>query len=365
MQKRPLNVAIVGYGLAGSVFHAPLIASTRGMSVAAIVTANPGRRQRAGRDFPEARVLDTADEIWNDAAHVDLVVVASPNRYHAPLALAAIRHGIAVVIDKPMALSTGEALDLIRMSRESSVPVTCFQNRRWDGDFLTVRRLVANGMLGPITRFESRFERYRPTVRPDAWREHTAFEAGGGLLWDLGSHLIDQAILLFGPPDSVYAEMASRRSGATVDDDTFVALHFADDVVAHLWMSVTARVPGPRMVVRGLSGAYEKYGLDPQEETLRVGERPGDDTWGKEHQTSWGHLRASLGGVNFDGNVETLPGDYPAFYQQVRDALIEGTPMPVDPDDAARTIGVIEAARRSAVSGTVERLLSADPPLPP
>src|SRR5579872_752837 len=167
MQKRPLNVAIVGYGLAGSVFHAPLIASTRGMSVAAIVTANPGRRQRAGRDFPEARVLDTADEIWNDAAHVDLVVVASPNRYHAPLALAAIRHGIAVVIDKPMALSTGEALDLIRMSRESSVPVTCFQNRRWDGDFLTVRRLVANGMLGPITRFESRFERYRPTVRPD------------------------------------------------------------------------------------------------------------------------------------------------------------------------------------------------------
>lgn len=350
-----LRVAVIGYGLAGSVFHAPLIDSTPGMSVAAIVTSNPERQERAYRDFPTAIVLSSADQLWLDSSLYDLVVVAAPNRSHVPLGIAAMNAGFPVVIDKPMAASVNDAEQLITTSERTGKLLTVFQNRRWDNDFLTIRHLLDADLdlLGPITRFESRYERYRATPRPGAWRELPGEQEAGGLLFDLGSHLIDQALVLFGQPTQVYAEVEKRRHGAQVDDDTFVALRFASGVYAHLWMSAVARIPGPRFRINGLLGTYEKWGLDPQEAALRTGMRPGDPEWGLEPQEKWGRLSTDIGGIHIDGPVEMLPGAYEQFYALLRDALITDGPPPVDPAGAVVTLQIIEAARQSARDGAV------------
>ncbi len=355
---KPLRVAVIGYGLAGAVFHAPLIAATDGMIVSAIVTNNPERRQRARADFPDATILASAEHIWQNASNYDLVVVASPNRTHVPLGIAAMQAGLPVVIDKPLAPSVVEAERLISTSKSTGKLLTVFQNRRWDNDFLTVRQLLASesDVLGQIIRFESWFQRYRPLPRAGAWRELPAPGEAGGLLFDLGSHLIDQAVLLFGQPLRVYAEVESRRPGAQVDDDTFVALEFANGTRAHLWMDVLTRIPGPRLRITGLRGMYEKWGLDPQEDALSAGKRPGDAGWGQEPYERWGRLSTDVGQLHIDGPVETLPGAYETFYALLHDALVSGSKPPVDPSDAIATLRVIEAARESAQKHTVIEL---------
>src|SRR5438105_5421832 len=327
---KTLRVAIIGYGLAGSVFHAPLVSSVAGMEVAAIVTSNPRRQEHAQRDYPGARVLSTADELWHHPSRYDLVVVAAPNRSHVPLGMAAMNAGLPVVIDKPMAASVADAEKLIETSQSTGQLLTVFQNRRWDNDFLTVRQLIAADLLGPITRFESRYERYRAALRTHAWREFGAPEEAGGLLYDLGSHLIDQAIQLFGEPTRVYAEMEKRRDGVEVDDDTFLALQFPSGVRTHLWMSVVARIQGPRMHVVGLRGTYEKWGLDPQEEALRTGMRPGDVGWGLEPRELWGRLSTEVSGIYIDTVIQTLPGTYERYHELLHDALLTCGPPPVD-----------------------------------
>ncbi len=352
----PLRVALIGYGVAGSVFHAPLITATPGMSIAAIVTRSPARQQQAHQDFPKAEIFATADQLWSQAAHFDLVVVAAPNRLHVPLGIAALNAGLPVVIDKPMAASVADAEHLIVTSKKAGKLLSVFQNRRWDNDFLTVQQLLRADMLGPITRFESRFDRYRPEPRADAWRELSAPEEAGGLLYDLGSHLIDQAVQLFGLPLQVYAEMERQRPGVQVDDDTFVALTFASGIHAHLWMSVVAQIAGPRMRLNGLRGTYEKWGLDPQEDALRSGIRPGAPDWGKEPGERWGRLSTEVGGVHVDGKIETLIGSYESYYALLRDALLQDGPPPVDPADAVITLQIIEAAQQSARDGSVVKL---------
>jgi predicted dehydrogenase len=354
----PLRIAIIGYGLAGSVFHAPLVSSTPGMSVAAIVTGTAERQQRAAHDYPNAAIVSSAGELWRDPSRYDLVVVAAPNRAHVPLGLAAMDAGLPVVIDKPMAASVADAERLIATSKKTGKLLTVFQNRRWDSDFLTVRQLLAEDMLGPIARFESRFDRYRATPRPGVWREFGAPEEAGGLLYDLGSHLIDQAIQLFGKPTHVYAEMALRRPNAQIDDDTFVALQFENGVNAHLWMSVVARIPGLRFRLSGLRGTYEKEGVDPQEDALRTGMRPGDANWGIEPRERWGRLSTDVGSMHIDGAVETLPGTYETYYALLRDALLHGGPPPVDPAEVVQVLQVIEAAQLSAKEGKVVAMSS-------
>ena len=347
---RSTRVAIIGYGLAGAVFHAPLISSTPGMAVAAIVTSNPERQEQAQRDFPKAVILSSAGQLWRDPTLYDLVVVATPNRSHLPLGIAAMNAGLPVVIDKPLSASVSSAEQLISTSERTGKLLTVFQNRRWDNDFLTIRRLLAADLdlLGTITRFESRFERYRATPRQGAWRELPGKEEAGGLLFDLGSHMIDQAMHLFGQPAQVYAEVEKRRPGALVDDDTFVAMRFANGVHAHLWMSAVTRIPGPRIRISGLRGTYEKWGVDPQEDALRTGMRPGDPDWGLEPREKWGRLSTDIGGIHIDGPVEMLPGAYEQYYALLREALVTGGPPPVDPRDAVAVLQVIEAAQQSA-----------------
>lgn len=349
----PVRVGVIGYGLAGAVFHAPLVAATPGMSVAALVTGNAQRQAKAREDYPEAAIYSTADDLWAQRATLDLVVVATPNRSHVPLALAALDAGLPVVVDKPVAPSSADAQRLIEAAERAGKLLTVFQNRRWDNDYLTIQRLIAADLLGPLTRLESRFERYRPTPKAGAWRELDSPEEAGGLLFDLGAHLIDQALVLFGRPVSVYAEMLTRRPGAVVDDDTFVALRFANDAVAHLWMSASVRHPGPRFRVVGLRGMHVKDGLDPQEEALRTGARPGMEGWGLEPPDQRGKLWTQVGEVALASRVESAPGRYEAFYAAMRDALREGAPVPVDPREALLALRVIEAARESARTGQV------------
>jgi predicted dehydrogenase len=338
-----LRVGLIGYGHAGSVFHAPLIAATRGLHLAAIVTTNSERAERAFHTYPSARIVGTADELWVRPGEIDVVVVASPNKTHVPLTLAALAAGIAVVVDKPMAATAADASRLVDEAGARGVPLTVFHNRRWDGDFLTLRRLLQEDKLGHVLRFESRFERWRPAPR-GGWRELGAAEEAGGLLYDLGTHLIDQALTLFGPVEQVYAEIDRRRPGVAVDDDVFVALTHASGVRSHLWTTVMAGTPGPRFRVLGSRAAFTKYGMDVQEDALRAGARPTDADWGAEPAERWGLLGA-------DDNVQPVPttrGAYQQFYRELVDALRTDAPTPVDPLDAVAVLEVIELARRSA-----------------
>ena len=285
-----IRVGMIGYGLAGSAFHAPLIATTPGMSLAAVVTSNPERARQAVEAHPGVEVVDSAERLWERAAQLDLVVVASPNRTHVPLGMAALEAGLAVVVDKPLAATSADARRLVEAARSRGLLLSVFQNRRWDGDFLTLRRLLAEGALGTVHRFESRFERWRPDPKP-GWREHADPAEAGGVLFDLGSHLIDQALMLFGPVTRVYAEIDRRRPGVEVDDDAFVALTHASGVRSHLWTSLVAAEENGRMRVLGSRAAYVKQGLDVQEAALRGGARP-EAGWGKEPPERWGRLGA-------------------------------------------------------------------------
>jgi predicted dehydrogenase len=348
MAQAPLRVGLLGYGIAGRVFHAPLIAATPGLRLDAIVTANPERREQARQEHPDARLVDDADQLWRAPDQLDLVVVATPNRQHAPMARAALAAGLPVVVDKPLAPSAAESRALVDEAARRGVPLTVFQNRRWDGDFLTVRSLVEKGELGRVTRFESRFERWRPAIKP-GWRESAAPGEAGGALFDLGAHLVDQAVQLFGPVQHVYAEVDRRRPGAEVDDDAFVALTHAGGVRSHLWMSAVTPQLGPRMRVLGDRAGYTTYGLDVQEAALRDGGRPDAPGWGEVPPEQYGRL-----GVDGELHpVPTEPGRYQDFYAQVAAALRDGAPMPVDPRDAVATVTLIELAHRSAAEGVV------------
>lgn len=344
-----LEVAVVGYGLAGSVFHAPLIAAEPRMRVAAVVTSSAERAAQAEREHPGVRVVATADELFANPAGIDLVVIATPNRTHAPLARQALTAGLPVVVDKPFAVTVAEAEELVERAEQAGVALTVFQNRRWDGDFLTVRTLAEAGRLGQVLRFESRFERWRP-VPKGGWREMGDAADGAGLLFDLGSHLIDQALTLFGPVKSVYCELDRRRKGIQTDDDAFVALTHTSGVRSHLWMSAVAPQLGPRFRVLGSQAGYVTYGLDPQESALRSGRRPDDgEPWGTVEPEHWG----VFGAEPAVEPVPTIAGDYPAFYAALAAALLDGGGVPVDPRDAVATLRLLEAARRSAAAGEV------------
>ena len=344
-----LRVGLIGFGLAGAAFHAPLIDAVPGLRLSSIVTSNTERARQARERFPEARVLPDADALFAAAADHDLVVVASPNRFHVAHGVAALEAGLHLVVDKPVAASAADALRLATVAAERRLVAAAFHNRRWDGDALTVRRLLSEQALGELYRFESRFERWRPAVDATRWRERPAPEDAGGVLFDLGSHLIDQALWLLGSPARVYGEVAVRRAGAQVDDDVFVALGYDGGLQAHLWASQVAADPGPRFRLLGSRAAYVKYGLDVQEAAMRAGERPDSPGFGREPPQAWG----LLGSEGAAERVETAPGRYLSFYEGMLAAIRAGAPPPVPLADATAGLEVIEAARRSAERGVV------------
>ncbi|WP_328582117.1 Gfo/Idh/MocA family oxidoreductase [Streptomyces sp. NBC_00370] len=350
--RAPLRVGLVGYGLAGSVFHAPLITATDGLVLDTIVTSSEERRAQARAEFPDVRFAGSPDELWSRADELDLTVIASPNKTHVPIATAALKAGLPVVVDKPIAGTAAEARELAGIAEERGLLLSVFQNRRWDNDFRTVARLIETGQLGDVQRFESRFERWRPQLK-GGWRESGAPEEIGGLLYDLGSHVVDQALTLFGPAVRVYAESDVRRPGAEADDDTFIAITHASGVRSHLYASATTAQLGPRFRVLGSAAGYVKYGLDPQEAELREGRRPvAGESWGEEPESAWGRLGAGESPLTGGGTpVRTEAGDYPAYYAAVATALRDGAAPPVTAYEAAATLDVLEAARRSAREG--------------
>ena len=315
----------------------------------AVVTGDPVRQEQVRTDHPGAAVLPSVDELLQRADSFDLVVVAAPNDAHVALALAALQRGKAVVVDKPLALTADSGADLVRAAEAMGVPLTVFQNRRWDSDQLTLRRLMADGSLGEVLRYESRFERWRPQPRVGSWRESLPSDRGGGLLLDLGSHLVDQALHLFGPARQVYAEVDARRGVS--DDDVFVALEHTSGVRSHLWAGALAGSPGPRLRVLGRRGAFVVQPLDGQEQTLQsTGRLPAGGL--HEPQAAWGQLMR--GGES--SPVPSEPGRWDLFYPAVAAAVRGRAAVPVDPRDAVNALRVLEAARRSATTGEVVQL---------
>jgi predicted dehydrogenase len=337
-----LRVALVGYGLAGRVFHGPLVRATPGLEVTAIVTSDEHRRQQAMSDFPGAALLETAEEVWTRRDAFDLVVLATLPGAHSPLALAAIDAGLAVVVEKPIAVNAADAHRLIERAAAADRLLVPFHNRRWDSDQLTLRKLLDEGALGRVHRFESRFERWRPAANPDAWRDILPAAEGGGLLLDLGTHLVDQALALFGPVSGIHGEVRSLRGGA--DDDVFIALQHASGVESHLWASAVAAAPGPRLRVLGSQAAYVVQHLDGQEDALRAGLQPDAAGFGAEAAERWGRV------VHGDAGepVQSEPGRWLTFYEGVELALRTGAPPPVLAEDALAVLEVLDAARRSA-----------------
>lgn len=323
------------------------------MRVGAIVTANPERQAEARRDFPDALVVAQAHDVWEARDRFDLAVVATSSGSHAAVATAAIDAGIALVVEKPLATSSAAARSLADHALANDVLLMPFLNRRWDSDHLTLRDLLAEGRLGTVLRYESRFERWRPTAG-SGWRDNRAPEMGGGILLDLGTHLIDQAMTLFGPVRQVYAEIVARRGGS--DDDVFLALHHESGVLSHLWAGALAAAPGPRLRVLGDRGAFVITHLDSQEDALRAGRRPDQPGFANDPPDRWGRLLRGDGGEP----VPSIPGRWSEFYLGVRDAIRNGTPPPVAAADAIAGLAVVDAARESARQGSLAVPIASD-----
>ena len=333
----PLRTVLVGYGGAGRWIHRPLLTGEPGISLVGVVTGDPGRATAAQADVPGVRVLPTADDLA--ALEPELVVVAAPNTAHVPVAEAALGLGAAVVVDKPMALDAPAAAALAAAARDRRLVLSAFHNRRWDSDTLTAAALLADGALGRVLRLESRFQRFRPHVQ-DRWRE-AGPEEGGGVLLDLGTHVVDQALHLLGPVEQVYAEVDAVRDGAGGDDDAFLALTHTGGARSHLWCSAAAPVGGPRLLVEGTSAGWRKDGLDGQEAALKAGWLPG-------RQAAPAEPDGTLHDEDGPRPVASLPGRWSAYYAALVGAVRGLGPVPVPAEDAVRVAVVLDAARTSA-----------------
>ena len=345
-----IRTGIIGFGLSGRVFHAPFIATNPDFSLDLIATGDPGRAAEAAAQHPGAQIVPTSEELLARAGELDLVILASPAHVHLEQGLAALEAGAAVVVDKPFVPSVTDAKQLIEKSEQVGKLLAVFQNRRWDGDFLTIRKLLAEGALGDIHRFESTFERWGGPTR-DRWQDTTIIAQGAGITYDLGSHLIDQALQLFGPATVEAAELMTVREGGVSDDDSFISLLHSSGVRSHLTMSRVAAQSGPRFRVLGSASAYKVYGLDGQEPMLKLAHWPGSDGYGITPEAQWG----TLGIDGSDEGLTAVPtedGDYPAFYAGIAASILDGAPSPTDPRDALEVVRIIERAH--AVSAAAE-----------
>jgi scyllo-inositol 2-dehydrogenase (NADP+) len=338
----PVRTAVIGFGSSGRTFHAPFLDASPDFSLDVLVTGDPGRQQSAHELYPRARVLPDVEALFGEADTVDLVVIGSPPATHVPLARRAVQLGLPVVVDKPFCVRADEGQQLVEEAARSGVPLTAYQNRRWDGDFLTLRALVDTGALGTVRRFESRFEWWKPD-EPKVWKRESLPSDGGGVLFDLGTHLIDQAIQLFGPVHQAHAELAAHRTPG-VDDDSFVSLLHASGVRSQLWMNGLAGQAGPRFRVLGSTSAYQKWGLDSQEAALKAGTHPNAADYGVEPEAAWGVL--GVGGQL--ERVRPQRGAYDRFYSLLADALRTGSPLPVDPLESVEVIALIERLHRES-----------------
>ncbi|HZV87005.1 MAG TPA: oxidoreductase [Candidatus Binatus sp.] len=337
-----IDVGLIGFGLAGRAFHAPVIRAVPGLRLAAIL-------QRSGNEaaerYPDVRIVRTLDELLA-IKEIRLVVIATPNDSHFPLAKQCLAAGRDVLVDKPFTTTLDEAIALVRFAKQQNRLLTVYQNRRYDGDFQAILQLVASGALGRIVRFESNYDRFRPQLKPNAWRERSG--PGAGIFFDLAPHLIDHALMLFGLPLALTADIRMEREGAVADDAFDLAFHYPRGLRADLRSSILAAVTRPRFLLHGTQGAFIKQSFDPQESNLRRGYIPTDTAWGSEPEENWGLLTLSENGTLTQRRVPSANCDYRYFYANLRDAILGKAKLAVTPEWALDVMRLLELARQSS-----------------
>ncbi len=340
---RKIHVGIIGYGLSGRFFHGAILKSLSQYVVKTVVTTDHDKAQLVNKEHPQAKVVASAEDIFSDK-DIELVVISSPNTSHFEYAKQAMTSGKHVLIEKPFAVSSKEAQELIEISRTTDQLLTIYHNRRYDSDFLTVKKIIESGDLGDLVEYHSSFNRFRPIVKSETWKEKPL--PGSGIVYDLGSHLIDQSLSLFGKPDMVYADIRKQRKG--IVDDNFEIILYYPDLKVSLTAGALVNTKLPKFLLLCKSGSFVKYGLDVQEEALRSGKNINDSGWGEEGSDLYGDLI-------LDGHapckVKSQAGCYPQFYLDLYQAIVSGKPVPVSPQDALETIRIIEAAFKSNEEG--------------
>ncbi|MCU1267907.1 MAG: oxidoreductase domain protein [Acidobacteria bacterium] len=335
-----IRVGLIGYGMSGRVFHAPIIQSVPHLKLKTVVQ----RRADDSRDrYPSVAVVQDAAAVFADP-DIDLVVITTPNNSHFDLARKALLANKHVVVEKPFTNTVNEARQLIEIARQQNRIVSAFQNRRWDGDFLTVKQILNGELLGRLVEYESHFDRYR-NLRQPTWREEAG--PGSGILFDLGSHLIDQAQVLFGLPQLITADISAQRETSQITDNFELILHY-DRLKVTLKAGMLVREPGARFTLHGTAGSFVKFGLDPQEGDLKKGLTPSVANWGEESEDDWGKLNTEIGGLNIQGRIKTIAGCYQAYYQNIAAAIAGQAELAVKPEEARNTIRIIELAMQSA-----------------
>jgi scyllo-inositol 2-dehydrogenase (NADP+) len=336
-----IDVGLIGFGLAGRSFHAPVIHAVPGLRLAAILQRTGSEAAEA---YPDARIVRSLEELLA-IPDIRLIVIASPNETHYPFARQCLAAGRNVVVDKPFTTTLAEAVDLVQFAKESGRLLTVYQNRRYDGDFSAIRELVAGRALGRIVHFETNYDRFRPHLRVNAWREQSV--PGAGILFDIGPHLIDHTLLLFGRPEAVTADVRIERDGALADDAFDIVFHYPHSR-AVLRSSILAAAPRPRFVLFGTQGAFVKQTFDPQENNLRRGQIPKDSPWGAEPEENWGVLTlADAAGATTQRRIPSHSGDYRDYYANVRDALLGKAAPAVTSQQALDVMRALELARES------------------
>jgi scyllo-inositol 2-dehydrogenase (NADP+) len=336
-----LSVGLIGYGMAGRTFHAPVIQAVPNLTLKKVVERHTNE---ARKRYPWVEVVPDATALLQDE-EINLVVIATPNISHFDLARQSLKANKHVVVEKPFTTTSGQARELIDLARRQNKVLSVNHNRRWDGDFLTVKKLLEARLLGRLVEYESHYNRFRNYPRPNAWREEEG--AGGGILFDLGSHLIDQVQVLFGVPHMITSDIRAQRDFAKINDSFELILDY-DDLKVTLKAGMLVREQGPRFILHGTEGSFVKYGFDPQEEALKRGFVPSESNWGIEPREQWGTLITQVGGLDLEGQVKTIAGSYPSFYQNIVDVIRGRGELAVKPEEARSTIRIIELAIESS-----------------
>ena len=336
-----INVGLIGYGAAARVFHAPVIQSIPDLKLTKVVERH-GDESR--EQYPWVEVVRDVDTLLQDDA-IDLVIITTPNHLHFDVAQQALLAHKHVVVEKPFTTSSDQAQTLIDLAQRQNRLISVHHNRRWDGDFLTVKQLLNSQLLGRLVDYESHFDRFRNYQKTNAWKE--AEGEGSGLLFDLGSHLIDHAQVLFGLPEKITADIRSQREFATTDDYFELILHY-NNLKVTLKAGMLVREPCSRFILHGTEGSFVKYDYDPQEAALRQGGTPLDRNWGEDPKDQWGTLNTQINGLHIEGKVETIAGCYQAYYQNIADAIQGRAELTVKPEEARNTIRIIELALLSS-----------------
>jgi len=337
---KPIVTALLSYGMSGEVFHAPLIDAHAGFKLQTIVQR---KQASAHKRYPGVQVVDSVEKVLNDPA-IELIVINTPNETHADFTTRALDAGKHVVIEKPFTVNATEARNLVARANQNKKILTVFQNRRWDGDFLTVKKVIENTLVGKVVEFEAHYDRYRNYIDQNTWKEEA--NPGVGILYNLGSHMLDQVLVLFGMPMEVDARLGIQRPHGKVDDYYDIRLQY-DGFHAIVKSSYLVREPGPRYILHGVDGSFVKYGLDPQEQALKEGKIPGTPGWGQDSTAYFGKLNSTVAGLHVEGTIETVPGNYLAFYDQVFASIRNGAALQVTNDDSIKLMELIEACQES------------------